>query len=113
MSFLSELFKTKTNVNHISATSLSQLLDSDADIKILDVRTPKEHKQSKILKSTNIDFFNSNFVSQCELKFNKEETILLYCRSGQRSSSAALKLEKAGFKSLYNLKGGMIAWSRL
>jgi len=113
MSFLSELFKTKTNINQISANSLKQLLESDANVKLLDVRTPKEYKQAHISKSTNIDVFSSNFVSKCESKLNKEDTLVLYCRSGQRSSNAAKKLEKAGFTSLYNLKGGMMAWSRL
>ncbi len=113
MSFLSQLFQSKSNINQISATSLKQLLDSKAEVKILDVRTPREYKQGHISKSLNIDVFSSNFVSQCQSKLKSEDKIVLCCRSGQRSSNAAKKLEKAGFNSLYNLKGGMMAWSRL
>lgn len=113
MSFLSQLFQSKSNINQISANSLKQLFETDADLKIVDVRTPKEYKQGHINKSINIDVFSSNFVSKCESKFKLEDKIVLCCRSGQRSSNAASKLEKAGFTSLYNLKGGMIAWSRL
>jgi len=113
MSFLSQLFQSKPNIHHISADSLQRLLQSKANIKVLDVRTAREFSQGHISKSLNVDVFSSNFVSQCQSKLNPEDKIVLCCRSGQRSFNAARKLEKAGFNSLYNLKGGMMAWSRL
>jgi rhodanese-related sulfurtransferase len=113
MSFLSQLFQSKSNINQISASSLKQLMENKAKIKVIDVRTKQEYNQGHISKSFNIDVFSSDFESQCESKFSLDDTIILCCRSGQRSSGAAKKLEKSGFTSLHNLKGGMIAWSRL
>lgn len=113
MSFLSKLFQSNSNVSQISASSLKQLVDNKANIKIIDVRTKAEFKQGHIPKSVNIDVFSSGFESQCASKFKQDDSIVLCCRSGQRSSNAARKLEKAGFTSLHNLKGGMMAWSRL
>ncbi len=109
----SNLFKSKSNVKNISATALKQLLKQDKSLKLVDVRTPNEYKQGHIENAVNIDVFNSDFVSKCESKFKSSDRLILYCRSGQRSMNAAKKLEKAGFESLYNLNGGVIAWSRL
>ena len=113
MSFLSQLFKTESNIKHITAESLKQLIDSGEKLQLLDVRTPAEYKQQHISKALNIDVFKANFEELCQSKFDKSKPILLYCRSGQRSMNAARKLDKNGFEQIYNLKGGMMAWSRV
>ncbi len=106
------LFKSKSGVESISATALKQLIQQDSSLKLLDVRTPQEFNQGHIEKAVNIDVFRSDFVSKCEAKFKTTDTLILYCRSGQRSMNAAKKLENAGFTSLHNLSGGITAWSR-
>lgn len=113
MSFLSKLFKEKSNIKNITAASLKQFIDSGTNLNLVDVRTKAEHQQQNIKGSVNIDVFNSEFENLCQSKIDPEEPILLYCRSGQRSMNAARKLEKIGFKDIYNLKGGMIAWTRV
>jgi rhodanese-related sulfurtransferase len=40
----------------------------------------------------------------------KEETVYVYCRSGNRSGQACMMLEPYGFKNVYNVVGGMLAW---
>jgi rhodanese-related sulfurtransferase len=110
--FFSNLFKSKSSVENISATALKQLLKQDKSLKLVDVRTPNEFKQGHIKNAVNIDVFKSDFVNQCESKFKTSDRLIIYCRSGQRSMNAAKKLEKAGFTSLYNLNGGVMAWSR-
>jgi rhodanese-related sulfurtransferase len=40
----------------------------------------------------------------------KDEEVILYCRSGNRSGQAALILDGMGFKNTKNLAGGMLAW---
>ncbi len=42
---------------------------------------------------------------------NKDSNIVIVCRSGNRSSTAAALLAKWGFTSVYNLAGGMISWA--
>ena len=55
----------------------------------------------------------SNFehLSMAKLPTNKDTHIILACRSGGRSMSAAQYLEKNGYKNLYNLSGGIMGWS--
>ena len=113
MSFFSKLFREQSNVKNITAASLKQFMDSNTTLKLIDVRTKAEHQRQNIKGSINIDIFNSNFDDLCETKVDVNEPVLLYCRSGQRSMTAARRLEKMGYQDIYNLKGGMIAWSRL
>jgi rhodanese-related sulfurtransferase len=45
-----------------------------------------------------------------ELENLKNEEVIVYCRSGNRSGQAALILETLGFTNTKNLAGGMLAW---
>ena len=45
-----------------------------------------------------------------ELEHLKSEEIICYCRSGKRSTQAAMMLETMGFTNVVNLDGGMLAW---
>ena len=40
----------------------------------------------------------------------KDQEVICYCRSGNRSGMACMILETAGFRDVKNLKGGMLAW---
>jgi hydroxyacylglutathione hydrolase len=44
-------------------------------------------------------------------ELNPEDTIVFVCRSGQRSGQATEFAQQNGFKSVFNMKGGMIAWT--
>lgn len=113
MSFLSQFFKTSKNIKNISASALKQLIKAEENLQIIDVRTKAEHRQNSISNATNIDVFSSDFEQRCQSEFDTSRPVLLYCRSGHRSMNAAKKLETVGFEDVYNLKGGMIAWSRV
>ncbi len=100
-----------------------QVVDIDVDqfkqmmqqpeVVILDVRTPQEVAQSKISDQiVNIDVTNKPLFEQEIEKLDKDKTYLVYCRSGHRSSIAAQELARRGFKKVYNLKGGILAWQQ-
>tara|TARA_B100000575_G_C23021564_1_gene588230 strand:- start:632 stop:955 length:324 start_codon:yes stop_codon:yes gene_type:complete len=44
-------------------------------------------------------------------EINKNEKVIVHCRSGQRSATAISILKQKGFKNLFNLTGGILAWS--
>jgi len=68
-------------------------------------------KQGFIMGSEHIPM--SNFDKRMvELEKKKAKPVIVYCTSGQRSSSAARKLVKAGFESVYTLAGGAVAWEK-
>ena len=76
--------------------------------QLIDVRTNDEFNINRLTKAINIDFYDSIFLRRFE-KFNKEDNILLYCRSGRRSLLGAEILVKNGYKKIYDLKGGVIS----
>ncbi len=76
---------------------------------ILDVRTPEEFKSEHFTNAINIDFKSQDFPDNID-KLNKEETYLVYCRGGVRSAKACSIMKEKGFKSIYNLEGGLLKW---
>ncbi len=82
---------------------------TSANSKIIDVRSAEEFKEGYIKGAVNIDFYSENFENEMN-KFDKGETLYLYCLSGNRSGQASEKLSKLGFKNIYSLEGGIKAW---
>ena len=76
--------------------------------QLIDVRTNDEFNINRLTNAINIDSYDSVFLRGFE-KFNKEDNILLYCRSGRRSLLGAKILVKNGYKNIYDLKGGVIS----
>jgi len=75
---------------------------------LLDVRTPAEHKEIRIPGSLLIPVDElPNRLS--ELPKDPARPIVVYCRSGNRSATAAAILVKAGFPAVYDM-GGINAW---
>ncbi len=94
----------------IESADLKNLLSQQKDIQLFDVRTPKEFAEGTIGNAVNINFFESDFTTQMQQVAKKDQAIYIFCRSGGRSASAAEKLSKAGFKKIYDLKGGYLGW---
>jgi rhodanese-related sulfurtransferase len=76
---------------------------------VLDVRTPEEYAGGHIDGAVNIDWYNDNFGTETA-KLDKNRPLFVYCHSGKRSSAAAEKLRKDGWKEVYELAGGYSAW---
>lgn len=99
----------------LSGSSLSQSLragdflaqyEKTAGAVFLDVRTPDEFRSGHIEGAMNIDFENASFDSEIQ-KLDTTKTYFVYCRFGNRSGQALLKMEKVGIKNIYELKGGL------
>jgi len=82
----------------------------EENIVLLDVRTPAEVAAGKIEGALEIDVLGDEFQQKIQ-SLEKDKTYLVYCKAGSRSARACKVMEKAGFKDLYNLKGGYTAWS--
>lgn len=113
----SQPYPATHNAGHynISAAKAKQLVSDFKKAKksmvILDIRTPEEHAGSHIQDSLLIDYLGDDFKASLS-KLDKEKVYLIHCRSGGRSSSAFDLMKKLGFKSVYHLDGGIIAWKK-
>ena len=78
---------------------------------ILDVRSPNECSSGIVPSAKIINFLDSAlFASEID-RLNKDKKYLIYCRSGNRSGMACRMMDNLGFKSTYNLIGGMLSWT--
>lgn len=89
---------------------LFKQLTSKGDVVVIDVRTPGEYAQGHLENSTLINFMDKNFEAQIA-QLDKGATTLVYCHSGRRSAGAMKKMKSAGFTEVYNLTGGIGAWT--
>lgn len=76
---------------------------------VLDVRTPEEWFSGHIPGSHHIEL---NYLEDALKELPKDQSIALLCRSGQRASLAASLLQKHGFPSVMNVRGGIQAWKQ-
>ena len=84
-------------------------LKTDSSI-LIDVREPFEFRGNRIRGSVN--FPASGNLDKVADTLNKATSLFLYCTTGFRSSNAAVKLYDKGFRKLYNLEGGIVAWRK-
>ncbi len=77
---------------------------------LLDVRTAAEIEEASIDGHIAIDIMQPRFTEKVGL-LDKNNAYFIYCRSGNRSGQACRYMETQGFTKLYNLRGGMLAWS--
>ncbi|MDH7913223.1 rhodanese-like domain-containing protein [Winogradskyella sp. SYSU M77433] len=95
-------------VKLVTAEEMQTILDTE-DVQLVDVRTPEEFEEVRIVDSQNIDF-NSPTFDEDITKLDKEKPVILYCKGGNRSAKCAKKLKDAGFKKVYDLEGGISKW---
>ena len=96
-----------TSVPEMTPRELKQRLDRGDDLFVLDVREPHEYQICNI---------HGYLLPLGDLprrvhELDSSREIVAHCRSGKRSADAAEFLRKAGFRKIWNLKGGILAWA--
>ena len=96
-------------VEEITAKELKRRRDAGEALEVIDVRDPHEWEICRI-PGTRLVPLGS--LSEHLHEFDSSKTYVMHCKSGMRSAKAVAQLQKAGFRKLLNLKGGILAWSR-
>src|SRR3982751_824509 len=96
-------------MQNITIDELKARLEAGEKLNIVDVREPHEHAEFNI-GGTLYPLGNIQTMQVDELEDLKEQEVIVYCRSGNRSGQACLILDTLGFKNTKNLTGGMLAW---
>lgn len=93
----------------ISAEEVKKSLDEGEKVILLDVRTAGEYAKYKIGGSLNlpVDEVSGKIAA---LLPDKEAKIYVYCLSGSRSVIAVMVLKNLGYKNVFNLTSGLLAW---
>lgn len=94
-------------VQAISPSAMKEKLDAGEKLEFFDVRTPEERGIAKIESTQLLDQELIEKVSDMD----KNTTLVFHCHHGSRSQQAAQHFIGLGFKNVYNLTGGIDAWS--
>ncbi len=96
------------SVNSLSPNDIKAVIETSPGCVLLDVRQAWEYDHAKIAGSTLIPLHE--LPSQIE-QLNLDAKTICICHHGMRSLQAAHFLLNSGFKEIYNLDGGIDAWS--
>ena len=102
-------FQQASTAQDVDAQQFRKLIKKK-NVVLIDVRTPAEYEQGHIKGARNIDFRDSDFRSNVDL-LSKDTPVLVYCRSDRRSGQAMELMRELGFQTIYNLDGGIVAWT--
>lgn len=96
-------------MTNISPEEVKERMDKGEKLHLVDVRQPEETAEYNIggiaLPVGDIQNMQTEAIDDL-----KNEEVILYCRSGNRSGIAAMVLDQMGFSNTKNMVGGMLAW---
>jgi rhodanese-related sulfurtransferase len=95
----------------ITVSELKSRLDRGEKINLVDVREVSEHNEFNIGGEL-IPLGNIQAMDIGQLEALKDQEVVCYCRSGNRSGQACQILDMLGFTNTKNLQGGMLAWQK-
>lgn len=99
---------SQNSYQQVTMNEAITLMETESDYIILDVRTPEEYKEGHIPDAINVpnETIGTNEIPQLP---DKEQLILVYCRSGNRSKQASEKLSALGYHNIVEF-GGINNW---
>jgi rhodanese-related sulfurtransferase len=101
-----ELKQRISGIAEVGPSEATRMLNHDNAVMI-DMRDDKDYREGHIVNAVHAP--DNNNVKPDKYR---DRPLIVYCRSGNRSSVYCNKLRKQGFESVYNLKGGVLAWQR-
>lgn len=96
-------------MQNITPEEVKERLDKGEKLNLVDVREPHEHAEFNI-GGVLVPLGKIQAMQVDELEHLKDQEVIVYCRSGNRSGQAALILDTMGFTNTKNLAGGMLKW---
>jgi thioredoxin len=94
----------------LTADEFEQQINANPNAQILDVRTPGEFNTGHLKNALLADWRNKKEFDRRISFIEKDKPVLVYRLSGGRSAAAAEMMREAGYKTVYELDGGLNAW---
>ena len=91
----------------ISDAELTEI--QDTDYILVDVRTIEEYESGHIQDAIHFDFYSELFQKEI-LSIDKSSSIVLYCRTQNRSTKTANFLKENGYREINVIEGGITSW---
>jgi rhodanese-related sulfurtransferase len=103
-----------TRITDVTVNQARELIPQrarDAQLVILDVRTPEEFAEGHLSGAVNVNLMAPDFESRLA-GLNRGQTYLVYCRTGNRSAKAIQTMGRLGFRSVYHMFEGIVGWQK-
>ena len=109
----------RTQVNEINTQQLHEIIENNPQAIVIDIREVAETNGGSLSNAVliprgvlemKIDSDKSIKARFATLEELTEQPVYLFCRSGARSVLSALSLQSMGFKQVYSVEGGYLAW---
>jgi rhodanese-related sulfurtransferase len=97
-----------SDYGNVDVAEARDLIGEKAALVILDVRTVSEFDSGHLEGAINIPV---EVLSSYLSSLNKDDELLVYCRTGNRSTTAVGILRENGYDQIYHMDGGIVAWN--
>jgi sulfur-carrier protein adenylyltransferase/sulfurtransferase len=94
-------------VPEVTVEDLKRKLDNGEPVSVLDVREPHEYEVANI----GARLIPLGELPERLIELDPDENLAVHCKTGGRSARAVKLLKDSGFQNVYNVKGGITAWS--
>jgi rhodanese-related sulfurtransferase len=97
------------NIKEVEVADLNTMIEGgEKTLRVIDVRQPAEIAAGTV---PNAEAMPMHTIPLRMGELNKDEKLVLVCRSGARSAQACAFLQQQGFDEVYNLRGGLMGWA--
>ena len=93
----------------VSVEAAAAMVAEEPAPTIIDVRTPEEFAQGHLVGAVLVDY-NAPGFREAIAELPRDESYLIYCRSGNRSAGARQVMVELGFEDVADIDGGVTAW---
>ncbi len=84
----------------------------EAGVQLLDVRTKEEWAEGHLKGAKRVTLSEEGFADKAKAVLDPKKPVVVYCRSGGRSAKATKLLRDAGFTTVHDMAGGIVAWEK-
>ncbi len=106
--FFMQMGSGNSGYGNVDVSEARDLIGEKAGLVILDVRTVSEFDSGHLEGAINIPV---EVLSSHLSELNKNDELLVYCRTGNRSTTAVGILRENGYDQIYHMDGGIVAWN--
>ena len=103
---IKKIFYRSMSNKEITYDQAKKMLTQNQNVILLDVRSKQEYEEGHLSGSVPLCLYDICKQAN-QILPNKEQTIITYCSSGNRSKEAQERLESMGYENVYSLKGGL------
>ena len=102
-------FAHAADAKNVTIDEAAKLVQSNTNVVVLDVRTPREFESGHIKGATNINFNDKDFAKKVAA-LDKNKTYIIHCAAGGRSGKACEQIKTLDFKNMLHMNEGFNKW---